>query len=440
MKIEKKSEKLEKLEIQILSDLSKNNPPLKINKKDLTIVRDLAKKVKEISQQQENIEKIKLWKDHNSLKRTRPLVLALPENAWGEIIPYSVLKSTDPFIKEYEWYLRSLIYHWEELKDDYVITSRLKVPVVFTITGWGISENIENPQDENGAVHVKRQILEEKDIEKLKFPEIIYDEKQSLKNLDFVKEVFGDILNVELYFTMVPNYLHAGMMGLLARIRGLDQILFDMIDRPKWVHQVMQFLTDGTLALIKDAESQGLLGLNNSDDFFVAGGIGYTDELPQKDFQGKVKLRDLWAFAEGQELTGVSPAMMDEFLIPYQIKVLENYGLNYYGCCEDLSNKLQIVKKIPNLRRVTVGPWTDMNKAVDELEDKYVYVWKPKASDLAGDSFDEEMIREKIKRGFGIAKDCIVEIIMRTVITLRDDPGRIKKWSMIAKELSYNSD
>ena len=132
--------KHQKFETTILSDLIVNKPLKFPNKKDISLLRDLAKKIKDISQTSENVEKIKLWKDHNSLKKKRPLILCFPENSYKEILPYGSLKIVNPFLREYEWYLRSLIYHGEELKDDYVVTSRLKVPLVFNITSWGFSE------------------------------------------------------------------------------------------------------------------------------------------------------------------------------------------------------------------------------------------------------------------------------------------------------------
>jgi len=57
-----------------------------------------------------NEKKRNLWKEHNSLIKTKPLILVFPENAWVELLPYSILKASDPFLREYEWYLRSLIY------------------------------------------------------------------------------------------------------------------------------------------------------------------------------------------------------------------------------------------------------------------------------------------------------------------------------------------
>ena len=40
------------------------------------------------------IEKIKLWKDHNSLRTTQPIIFCDPENGWNDIITGNILKRT----------------------------------------------------------------------------------------------------------------------------------------------------------------------------------------------------------------------------------------------------------------------------------------------------------------------------------------------------------
>ena len=55
--------KKQKVEIFILSDLIENKPSANADKKDISIIKDLAKKVYELSQKPENDEKIKLIKD-----------------------------------------------------------------------------------------------------------------------------------------------------------------------------------------------------------------------------------------------------------------------------------------------------------------------------------------------------------------------------------------
>ena len=54
--------------------------------KDLQILRDLAKQYMEIANKPIQDERRDLWRRHNSLERTRPLVLVLPAGqAWAEI-------------------------------------------------------------------------------------------------------------------------------------------------------------------------------------------------------------------------------------------------------------------------------------------------------------------------------------------------------------------
>ena len=58
--------------------------------------------------------------------------------------------------------------------------------------------------------------------------------------------------------------------------------------------------------MLDQLEAQGLLSLNTAG-YVGSGGLGYTRELPQPDFQGRVRCRDLWGFAESQETSSVSP-------------------------------------------------------------------------------------------------------------------------------------
>ena len=427
----------QKLERRIVSDLFEYIPSENVEHRDLAVVRDLARKVKEISETDANKEKIRLIRDNNSLKKTRPVVLCFPENGYREIIPPETLKVKDPFLKEYEFYLRALIYHSQELDDDYPVISRLKVPMVFDISSRGIDEEWGQAHDDSGAAKVTQVIKDEDDIDKLQFPSLSIDDRATTRNLNYVDSVFGDILDVRLYKTAIVQYfVTMGLMGYLARARGMDQIFLDMYDRPGWVHKGMKKLLDGMLFLVEETERMGLLGLNNADDYIGTGGLGYTHDLPRDDFDGSVRLLDLWGFRETQEMQGLSPGMFEEFVIPYEIKYLERFGLNYYGCCEDLSRKFKLVKKIPRLRRVSVAPWTDMKIASQELEDKYVYVWKPNPSILAMETFDEDLVRQTIKNGLEVSKHNIVNMIMKDTHTLRNEPQRLKKWCRIAKELS----
>ena len=85
----------------------------------------------------------------------------------------------------------------------------------------------------------------------------------------------------------------------------------------------------------------------------------------------------MWGFAESQETVGVSPHMFAEFVFPYQLPILERFGLNCYGCCEPLDTRRRIVEKTPRLRRVSVSAWANVERMAEKLGDRYIFSWKP---------------------------------------------------------------
>ena len=82
---------------------------------------------------------------------------------------------------------------------------------------------------------------------------------------------------------------------------------------------------------------------------------------------GRVRTKDCWGFCESQETSTISPRMFAEFILPYQLPILERFGLNCYGCCEPLDNRWKFVETIPNLRRVSISPWANLSQMAERL-------------------------------------------------------------------------
>jgi hypothetical protein len=249
--------------------------------------------------------------------------------------------------------------------------------------------------------------------------------------LDLAQTVLGDVLEVRL---KTQWWWTVGLTWTLATIRGLEQMMLDMYDRPDDLHHLMAFLRDGYHARLDFVEQNELLSLDNDGTYNGSGGYGWTRELPQPDFSGRARLCDVWGFAESQETVGVSPEMFEEFIFPYQMSLLERFGLAYYGCCEPLDKRWHIVQRIPNLRRVSVSPWADVAVMAEMLQDKYVYVMKPLPTDLAMDSFDEDRIRAQLREKLKLTRDCRVEVMMKDTHTVRNDPSRVIRWTQITRQ------
>ena len=406
--------------------------------KDRLILRDLARRVAEIGAHPRQAVRREMWKRHNGLQKVKPMVLCFPEGGWSEILPHSVLQCTDDLARHYEWHLRHLIYRWEHLRDDNVIEPWIKVGLVWSTTGWGMEPGYIHSGVARGAWHFDPPMKDPEDLDRLKLPDLIIDEEATQHNFEQIHEAVGDILEVKIH-RRIYIWGEASLVRTLAGLRGLDQVMWDMADRPEWVHRAMSFLAEGMSRIFDQIEAYDKLDLCNTDEYVGSGGVAYTDELPGKGFNGRVRLKDLWGFAEAQEFSRVSPAMHEEFALRYQRPLLERFGLTCYGCCEPVTDRLQYLFKIPNLRRISISPWADLRIAAEGLQDKYIFSWKPNPAQMCGD-FDPERIRKGIREALDIAKGCVFEMILKDTHTVDNDPRRLSTWVRIAQEESGGLD
>jgi len=401
-----------------------------IGTRDCKILRRLACRVAGLAARPIEQEKRNLWYRHNALEPTRPLIFCDPENGWNEVITPRQLECEGEFARQWEMALREEIFWGTKMCDDRVVAPYFNVPYVYTESDWGMHETMIGGQD-GGSYTWDPPLKSYDDFRKLHFPQITVDEEATGRVLALANDTLGDLLTVRLNTAW---WWSLGMTWTLVNLRGLEQLMYDMVDHPDELHRLMAFLRDGHMTRLDFLEQNGLLSLNNNDTYVGSGGFGWTHELPQPDFDGHVRTCDMWGFAESQETVCVSPQMFAEFVFPYQLPLLERFGLNCYGCCEPLDKRWYIVKQIPNLRRVSVSPWSDLAKMAEMLGDRYIYSMKPSPTDLAMDSFDEERIRIGIREAFRITRGCRVEVIMKDTHTIRNDPRRVMRWVRIVRE------
>lgn len=403
---------------------------LTISAKDRENLRRLASQVAEMAARPIEQEKRTLWYQHNALEPTRPLIFCDPENAWNEIVPPDHLECEGQLACQWEMTLRQEIFWGAEMRDDRVIEPYFNVSHVYIESDWGMHETVIGGQD-GGAYTWDPPLKNYGDLDQLHFPQTTVDYDLTDRVLELANETLGDILTVHL---KTAWWWTLGMTWTLINLRGLAQVMYDMFDHPNELHRLMAFLRDGHLAKLDFLEQNGLLSLNNDGADVGSGGFGWTHELPQPDFDDHVRTCDMWGFAESQETVGVSPQMFAEFVFPYQLPILERFGLNCYGCCEPLDNRWHIVQQFPNLRRISVSPWVDRAGMAEKLGDRYIYSMKPHPADLAMDTFDEQRIRAELRESLRVTRDCLVEVIMKDTHTIRNDPQRVIHWVRIARE------
>ena len=269
------------------------------------------------------------------------------------------------------------------------------------------------------------------DLKKLHAPQFAIDWETTNNSVALARDVFGKILSVELRGIW---WWSLGLTLPAASLRGLQNILCDFVDHPDELKELLAIISAGLMGKLDYLEAHNLLTLNNDGTYVGSGGFGFTDELPQRDFAGRVRCADLWGFTESQETVGVSPAMYREFIFPCEKPLMDRFGLNCYGCCEPLHHRWPAVKQHPRLRRVSCSPWADLAKMAENLDGKYVLSLKPNPAAIATPTIDEQAVRQSLRQAVQLTQGCNVEIIMKDNHTIGNRPENVVRWCRIAKE------
>jgi len=408
---------------------------MKISVQDKAILRELAEKQAAIAALPVHQEKAKLWTELNGLRSKRPM-LSIFQLPWNEMDVNSELKlrCESKLCRQLEGQMRMQQYQWNHLPADMIIEKNAFINPVLTDTGFGISIE-EDTIKGAGDIHshgYKPQIICEADVAKIKDPIITYDRAATEEKLNTVRDIFGDILDVQCGGVITCWF---APWDILITWCGVQEALMDLVLRPELVHLAMDRLVSAYLSRLEQWENLGLLTIDSGNYGVGSGGLGYTDELPQKDFNpSHVRPIDQWGCAAAQIFSEVSPEMHEEFALQYERRWLKKFGLTYYGCCEPLHNKISILKTIPNLRKISCSPWCNLDKAVEQLGKDYVISIKPSPAIFAEDSWNPEAARKLLETALEKTRGCHVEIIAKDLSTMRGQPQRLWEWAAIAMQ------
>jgi hypothetical protein len=407
-----------------------------INNQDKQIIRKLAADVAQIASLPIQEEKRFLWRKLNALEPDRPMVM-IDQVCWNEmnVDGELTLQCVDKECRMYEQTLRRTLFQWKYFPVDMVVEAFIRVPMAIRNSGFGIDvqEDTAVTDSSNDVVsHLyENQFQTEEDLEKIKVPEISHDLRESERRLTFAHELFDGLLEVKLWGA--DPYL--SLWDPIATWMGVENALFTLIDRPDYIHRLLERLTNGYLGLLDQLEEQGLLC--GSQSLIHCTGA-YTDELPAPGYDPeKPRTKDLWMFGLAQMLGSVSPKMFKEFEVDYSSKICERFGLVYYGCCDPLHDRMDQVRMIPNVRKVSMSPWVDQERGAAEIGIDFVYSRKPNPAFVAMENFSTDQIRDDLTKTLNICREhsCPLEIILKDISTVRYQPNRLSEWANVAMQV-----
>ena len=402
------------------------------------ILRELGKEYAEIAHLPVQQEKVNLWKALNDLQPIRPMVMI---HQW----PLHELLELDngflkcrldaPLFRSVEYHMRLTLLRFRNFPGDMVVLPEIRSPLAVSAKGGYedlVKESTLATDRLNDVVSHKYEdvIKTEADLEKITDPVISHDEKKSARWMEQLQEIFDGILDVK------PGKIQVGfdVWDTIATLKSVEKVLDDIIDRPDFVHKLVDKLFKVYRSTAEQYESLGLLD-GNPDEVHCTG--AYTNELPQRGYSGPTRIVDSWACTASQMFSCVSPAMDKEFQIDYVEKYMSDFGLLYYGCCEPLHDRIDLIRQLKNVRKISISPWADIEKSAQQLGSSYVMSRKPNPALLALNSFDENLVRSELSETLNICKkyNTPCELILKDISTVKYQPERLIKWNEIAMEL-----
>ena len=410
-----------------------------ITKRDMDVLRELAKRTMEVANRPVQEEKRNLWKRLNGLKPCRPMVL-IDQICWNEmnVEDELTIRCEDALCREYETFLRRQLYSFRHMPVDMVVEPWVVVPKLMTGYSAGFADwqgnfdfGIEIDQETktldatNSVVSrsFHSQINDIDDVEKIRMPQIRYLKEESEAKLALVQEIFAGTIDVKLE-GCYPGFW---FFDAIVHWCGVENTLYSMAGGAEFLHAICNRLLDAYLCGLDQLEQQGLLG--DAQTLVHCTGA-YSEELENSPAPiGSAKR--LWTFNLSQIFSSASPTDHEEFEVAYSRSWYERFGLGYYGCCEPLHDRIEMLHQIPNIRKVSISPFANPEAGAEALGKNYVMSRKPLPTVFAMDSFDAEASYREIRDLMKVCQQTgtPLEIIQKDISTLKYRPERLWKWA-----------
>jgi hypothetical protein len=432
----------------MLHDPSHHTPPpvaaeIKLSAKDTDILLRLADQVAQIAALPVHKENAQLWTKLNDLQSQRPMV-------WINEIPFNemnvddelTLRTEHPWARDQEDQLRKTIYQWNHLPADMIVNDFLTCPLAIHSTDFGIIEDVDivktDDTSEIVSRHFKIQIKDPEDIEKIKMPTITHNEQATEFTYAAMCKVYDGILPVK---KIGQTHIWFTPWDYLIRWWGIEEAMMDMIARPEMVNAAVSRMVDAWMTELDQFENSNLLSLDCNNTRVGSGGYGYTTELPGEEYDSDhVRPYNMWGCSNAQIFSEVSPEMHWQFALEHDMRWLERFGLSYYGCCEPLDRKIHILRRIPNLRKISISPWCDIDRAIENIGSDYVISYKPSPAVFAQSDWLPGKIRADLRNVIKKTRGkCHLEIIMKDISTVSYKPQHLWEWTKIATEEVQNA-
>jgi len=404
-----------------------------VTKKDKTIIRELAERYKQMAEDPKCLERAQRIRKTNSLDPVRPIV-------WIEELPWHELNIDGaldlhcemPLARDMELFFRKTQLKWKYFQADMVVEDVFYIQKACETSGTGavVSEETVAIDSANHIIsHHYNDVLDtEEKLYALKPPVVTANPEQDRRNVETAGELLDGILPVKLR----GHPIYHAPWDVISRLRGVEPILIDLADRPEFMHKTIALFTDFYISRWKQMEAAGLMESNLLDVHCTP---AYCDDLPEGDQQNGSKLKDVWFRGTAQLFGSISPQMHEEFDLQYMKRAMELCGPVYYGCCEALDTRIDLLKKIPNMRKIGASTWADVRSCAEQIAGNYVLSQKPNPAFVAGQADEHVIGNETAKTVEACLKyRCPYDIVLKDISTVSYNINNLVTWNKVVQQ------
>ena len=401
--------------------------------RDIDIVRELAKQYMEIAVSDKHVRMRQRFRDTNDLKIVRPPVI-VEELPWHEMNYDGALDCIceDGGMRGMEYGLRVALMREKYFSCDNYIEPYWVVYKSYSNTGngFGISEDRLAIDAKNSIVsHHYHDVLEdESSLEVYHDPVITPHPENDRANMAHIQEIVGDIMPVVLR----GHSIYYSPWDTISMLRGVEPILIDMYERPEYLHQIISLFTRSMQCEMDQMEQYGLYDPGSLAIHCTPAQFTPKTE-PDPDHY---VCRDIWFRTMAQMFSAISPDAHYEFDVQYSIPLADRCAYTYYGCCEPLHDRIDMLKHYKNLRKIGVSPWADVEMSAEAISGNYVLSRKPNPANVAH-ATDPDVIRKEITETVELCQKygCPCDITLKDISTVGYKPENIIVWTKTVSEV-----
>lgn len=304
----------------------------------------LIDRMLEIIASPENQDNRKKWKENQPWPRD--LWRGIPATAASETTPFLIVPMNEfwaiLFQKDFEAYyhdpikhlelqLLANIYLWEHFRDDRYFgpTTCIWMGVVTELSFFDLP--IRYFPNREPWIEGPPKLADKSALEKMELPDFFHSGLMP-RIFEFyarMREVLGDRLRV-----VFPQWVRGPICHAM-HLRGMQNLLVDMLDDPDFVHRLLRFVTEARKNWFKSW-------------------VAFTGESMPKAM----------LYNDEIDVPTLSPSMYREYVLPYELEIAEfQGGVLYWHSCGNTTSIMRDIARLPGLEMMHVSPWADVSTA-----------------------------------------------------------------------------